>query len=165
MYTISAIGQDSNRFTDTEKPLILGGILYHPHRGLAANSDGDVVLHALTNAISGLTAVNILGAKADALCKSGVTDSAGYLQEALKYLAQKKMKLLHVSLSIECKIPKISPKIEEMRKKIGELCDILPEQVGITATSGEGLTDFGRGEGIAVICVVTAAAESEYNIN
>lgn len=165
MYTISAIGQDSHRFADAEKPLLLGGVLFEGYRGLAANSDGDVVLHAVTNAISGLTAVNILGAPADALCRSGITDSAAYLREALKYLEQKDLKLIHVSLSLECREPKIWPRIEEMRKRIGALCGILPEQVGITATSGEALTDFGRGEGIAVICAVTAAAETEYNIN
>ncbi|MFR1518076.1 MAG: 2-C-methyl-D-erythritol 2,4-cyclodiphosphate synthase [Clostridia bacterium] len=163
MYTISAIGQDSHKFTDEEKPLLLGGVLFEGCRGLAANSDGDVVLHALTNAVSGLTAVNVLGAPADAMCRAGITDSAAYLQEAFKDLNKKHMELIHISFSIECKTPKISPKIVEMREKIGALCRILPEQIGITATSGEELTCFGRGEGIAVICAVTAAAESEYN--
>ena len=168
MYTISAIGQDSHRFLaegQQEKPLMIGGVRFEGHRGPVANSDGDVALHALTNAISGLTAVNILGERADALCRAGITDSARYLQEAMDSLRQKNMRLLHISLSIECKEPKITPKIAEMRQTIGALCGVLPENVGITATSGEGLTAFGRGEGIAAICVVTAAAEWEYNKN
>lgn len=61
METLSAVGQDSHRFTEEEKPLYLGGVLFEGCRGLAANSDGDVVLHAITNAVSGLTGVNILG--------------------------------------------------------------------------------------------------------
>lgn len=67
METLSAVGQDSHRFTEEEKPLYLGGVLFEGCRGLAANSDGDVVLHAITNAVSGLTGVNILGEAADAL--------------------------------------------------------------------------------------------------
>lgn len=155
-YSVSAIGQDSHRFTDENKPLKLGGVLFEDCKGMLANSDGDVVLHALTNAISGLTAHNILGKPADELCKKGITDSTAYLQLALDDLKEKSMKLVHVSVSIECKKPKITPKVVSMREKIGELCGIKPEQVGITATTGEGLTEFGRGEGIAVICIVTA---------
>ena len=158
-YTLSAIGQDSHRFTDEDKPLILGGVVFEGCRGMLANSDGDVVLHALTNAVSGLTARNILGAPADELCRKGVTDSIEYLKLALDDLKAKSMKLVHISVSIECKKPKITPKVASMREKIGELCGIAPSEVGITATTGEGLTDFGRGEGIAVICIVTAIKE------
>ena len=158
-YTLSAIGQDSHRFTDEDKPLILGGVVFEGCRGMLANSDGDVVLHALTNAVSGLTARNILGAPADELCQKGVTDSTEYLKLALADLKEKSMKLVHISVSIECKKPKITPKVASMREKIGEFCGIAPNEVGITATTGEELTEFGRGEGIAVICIVTAIKE------
>ena len=158
-YTLSAIGQDSHRFTDDDKPLILGGVVFEGCRGMLANSDGDVVLHALTNAVSGLTARNILGAPADELCQKGVTDSTEYLKLALADLKEKSMKLVHISVSIECKKPKITPKVASMREKISELCGMKPDDVGITATTGEGLTEFGRGEGIAVICIVTAIKE------
>ena len=53
----AAIGQDSHRFEETPgKPLILGGVVFPGEVGLLANSDGDVVLHAITNAVSGITA-------------------------------------------------------------------------------------------------------------
>ena len=51
--------------------------------------------------------------------------------------------------------PKISPVIPTMRESIAGLLDIQPQQVGITATSGEGLTDCGRGLGISVLCILT----------
>lgn len=159
MYTVCAVGQDSHRFTQEDKSLILGGVLFKGHRGLAANSDGDVVLHAITNAVSGLTAVNILGKPADDMCRNGIKDSSAYLELAMKYMKEKKLRLIHISVSIECKTPKITPEIERMREKIGKLCGILPEQIGITATTGENLTDCGRGKGIAVICIVTAMHE------
>ncbi|MBE7058636.1 MAG: 2-C-methyl-D-erythritol 2,4-cyclodiphosphate synthase [Ruminococcaceae bacterium] len=158
-YTISAIGQDSHRFTNEDKPLVLGGVVFDGCDGMLANSDGDVVLHAITNAISGLTAQNILGAPADELCKKGITDSTAYLNLALVGLKEKKMKLVHASVSVECKKPKISPRVSQMRESIGKLLGISPEEVGITATTGEELTAFGRGEGIAVICIVTAIKE------
>ena len=65
-----AIGQDSHRFSDAEenKKLVLGGIFIENCPGLKGNSDADVVLHAITNAISGISCVNILGKRADELC-------------------------------------------------------------------------------------------------
>ena len=149
----AAIGQDSHRFEkDYDKPLILGGVLFPEEQGLSANSDGDVVLHAITNAISGITCRNILGAVADEMCRSGITNSAEYLREALKTLEGR---ISHLSVSIECMHPKISPMIPTMRESIAGLLDIQPRQVGITATSGEGLTDCGRGLGISVLCILT----------
>ena len=150
------IGQDSNRFdfVDKEKKLVLGGVIFENHPPMKANSDGDVVLHSITNAISGVTGVNILGKIADEMClKMGITDSREYLKEALKYLGDSK--IVHLSISIECSTPKISPKISEMRSSIAKLLDIPEECIGITATTGEGLTAFGRGEGIQVFSCVT----------
>lgn len=149
----AAIGQDSHRFEEGyDKPLILGGVPFPKERGLSANSDGDVVLHAITNAISGITCRNILGAVADEMCRSGITNSAEYLREALKSLEGR---ISHLSVSIECMHPKISPMIPTMRESIAGQLDIQPQQVGITATSGEGLTDCGRGLGISVLCILT----------
>jgi 2-C-methyl-D-erythritol 2,4-cyclodiphosphate synthase len=98
--------------------------------------------------------VNILGKISDDLClKQGITDSQIYVQEALKYLNG--WEISHVSFSIECQTPKITPKIEEMKTAISGLLNVDLQDVCITATTGEGLTDFGRGLGIQVFCVVT----------
>lgn len=149
----AAIGQDSHRFEESVgKPLILGGVVFPGEVGLLANSDGDVVLHAVTNAVSGITCRNVLGAAADEMCQSGITDSAEYLKEALRSLQGK---ICHVSISIECARPKISPMIPQMRQSIAGLLKTAAENIGITATSGEGLTDCGRGLGISVLCILT----------
>ena len=149
-----AIGQDSHRFDfdDKEKKLILGGVIFENSTPLSGNSDADVVLHSITNAVSGITCKNILGKVADDMCKSGITDSEEYLKEALKYLNEK---IIHLSISIECKTPKISPKIEDMRKNIARILNITESSVGITATTGEGLTEFGKGNGISVFSIIT----------
>ena len=149
----AAIGQDSHRFEESVgKPLILGGVVFPGEVGLLANSDGDVVLHAVTNAVSGITCRNVLGAAADEMCQSGITDSAEYLKEALRSLQGK---ICHVSISIECARPKISPMIPQMRQSIAGLLKTAAENIGITTTSGEGLTDCGRGLGISVLCILT----------
>ena len=153
----TGLGQDSHRFDfeNKTKKLILGGIVFEGEIPLQGNSDADVVLHALCNAISGVTGVNILGAVSDDLClKHGKTDSRFYVQEALNYL--KDWRLCHVSCSIECSTPKLTPKIPEMRTSLSELLGLETQDVGITATTGEGLTAVGRGEGIQVLCIVTA---------
>lgn len=149
------IGQDSHRFdfeNKCNKKLVLAGVVFEDETPMLANSDGDVVLHAITNAISGITTKNILGDVTGKILKSGVIDSKVYLREALKYL---KGKIIHVSISIECKKPRISPKISEMRKCLSDLLNIGEESIGITATSGEDLTEFGKGNGINVFACVT----------
>lgn len=149
-----AIGQDSHRIDDKnkEKKLKLGGIEFDEPFSLLGNSDADVVLHAITNAVSGITCKNILGKMADDMCKNGITDSEEYLKEALKYL---KEKIIHISISIECFVPKVTPKIPEMRKNIARILKIDENAVGITATTGEGLTECGKGNGIQVFACLT----------
>jgi 2-C-methyl-D-erythritol 2,4-cyclodiphosphate synthase len=156
-YMKVGFGQDSHRFDfeDGEKKLVLGGIVFDGEPPLQGNSDADVILHSITNAISSVTCVNILGEISDELCLvQGITDSSVYLNEALKYLGD--YRIIHLSISIECARPKITPKIAEIRKNLSTLLSIPENCIGITATTGEGLTMFGQGLGIQVFSVVTA---------
>lgn len=141
-----AIGQDSHRidYENSDKKLLLGGVAFQEDFSLVANSDGDVVLHALTNAVSGITGHNILGKVADEMYRNGIVDSEMYLREAVRFLEEK---IVHVSISIEAKVPKMSPKIDEMRKNIARILEIEEKNVGITATTGEGLTQVRRRKG------------------
>ncbi len=169
----TAIGQDSHGFIVTDsrrftepasstdearKPLVLAGVVIPDIAGLEGNSDADVVFHALTNAISGISCVNILGAVSDEMCLDrSIKDSREYVAVALKTLGE--YKLLHLSFSIECKKPAITPFIKEMRESIAKTTKLPCDSIGITATSGEGLTDFGRGLGIQVFCMITVKRE------
>ena len=133
---------------------MLAGIEIPKCPGLAGNSDADVVLHALTNAVSGISGVNILGAVADRMClEHGMRDSRLYLAAALRSLGTKR--ITHVSVSIEAKRPKLQAHIHAMRDSVARLCSVPLGAVGITATTGEGLTSFGKGRGIQVFAVVT----------
>jgi len=152
----TGLGQDSHAFDSVNgKPLILGGVEFDHPQGLRGNSDADVILHSLTNAISSITGQNILGVKADALCQQGIIDSAEYLKLALNDLNG--WHIEHIAISIECLVPKISPKIEALKSNIAHLMNTDVTNVGITATTGEGLTAFGRGEGIQVFSIITVS--------
>jgi 2-C-methyl-D-erythritol 2,4-cyclodiphosphate synthase len=152
----TGIGQDSHRFLppDTSKPCTIAGVIFEDTPGFNANSDGDVVYHAICNAITSLTGVLILGGIADDLClKDGITDSQVYLEEAMKSLGRQKIS--HLAISLEGKRPIFGPQLLNMRSNIARVMQLEIQQVGITATSGEGLTDFGCGEGVQCLCILT----------
>lgn len=151
----TGLGLDSHRFEaePSERPLVLGGVVFEGERALAGNSDADVVLHAVTDAISGVTGETVIGARADAMCRRGITDSRAYLAKGLESLGG--MRINHVSVALECARPKIDPMVPLMRAKLAELLGLETADVCVTATSGEGLTDAGRGHGIHASAVVT----------
>jgi len=152
----TGIGRDSHRFlsTDSSKPCIISGIIFDGVPGLDADSDGDIVYHAMCNAISSLSGIPILEGIAQDLCrKDGITDSQVYLEKAQQTLG--KQKIVHISISIEGKRPEFNRRINEMRKKIAKVLSLMPAQVGITATTGDGLTDFGCGDGLQCIALIT----------
>ena len=159
----TAIGQDSHRFAEgpaaDARPLVLAGVSIPGMPGLSGNSDADVVLHAVTNAVSGITGVNILGKIADRLClEEGITDSAVYLAEALKHLGD--YRVSHLSVSIEAARPRLADHIDAMRQHLAALLSLDIKDIGMTATSGEGLTDFGRGLGIQAFCILTVVSDT-----
>ena len=104
-------------------------------------------LHALTDAISGITGRTVIGKVADDMCRQGVTDSKEYLKVALADLGD--WQLSHVSIALEGKRPKIDPKVPALRKSIAGLLDLSVEDVCITATTGEGLNEVGPWAGLA----------------
>jgi 2-C-methyl-D-erythritol 2,4-cyclodiphosphate synthase len=152
----TGIGQDSHRFlpSGSSKPCIVAGVIFEGVPGLDADSDGDVAYHAICNAITSLSGVPVLGGIARDLCrKDGITDSQVYLEKALKTLGVQK--IVHVALTIEGKRPHFEQRIEEMKKTIALVLNIESSAVGITATSGDGLTDFGCGDGLQCFCIMT----------
>lgn len=173
---LSALGEDSHSFCELKpetggslqagaeaKPLILGGLTIPGYPGLVGNSDADVILHALTNALSGLTGKAVLGERADQICQAGDTRSTSYLQLALQDLAAdpRAFKLLHVSFSLEGKRPHFAPLRDKLRANIARLLGLKPDQVMLTATTGEDLTSFGRGEGLKCTCLISASCQLE----
>lgn len=153
------IGQDSHMFEEPKHNenscLTLAGIKIESEPKLEANSDGDVVLHAIFNAISQALGKMSLGFYADEQCEKGITDSKKYLQIILKKMKKEGFKINTLGLMLECKTPKIDPLVGKMKKSLSELLDIPTQRIGITATGGENLTAFGAGLGIQCFAIVS----------
>lgn len=159
----TGIGQNSRRFlpSDSSKPCVIGGIIFDGVPGLEAESDGDVVLRSICNAITSLSGVPILWGLARDLCrKDGISDSQVYVEKALETLGNQK--IIHVASSIEGKRPEFDGRIHLMREKIASILSLEISQVGITVTSGDGLTDFGCGDGIQCFTTITTQSLPPY---
>lgn len=146
---------------------------------LQANSDGDVVLHAVCRALQTLSGREVLGEIADKRVQAGHFDSAYFVNLALQdlyaqtstvYRCWRNLYISQIALQIEAAAPKLSPYYAEMKSNIVRIFNSSPvtteypltvEQVGISAMSGEGLTAVGSGKGIAVRALVTVCTEIE----
>ena len=156
MTTRVGIGQDAHKFQigQIAKKCTIGGITFDEVPGLDADSDGDIVLHAICNAISSITHIPILGGIAMKMCQEeGITDSREYIFEALKTLPP--WKISSVALSIVGKRPKFQNRANEMRSSVAKILSVTTDAVGITFVSGQELTPFGQGLGVQCIAVVT----------
>ncbi len=149
------MGQDSHRFLQEkgEKSCIIGGVVFEEVPGLDADSDGDVVYHAICNAITSVTNIYILGDLAIKMCGEGITNSREYLLEAKKSLGDNK--IAHVAITIEGRRPRMQASLRQMRENIATILDLNISAVGITCTSGNNLGDFGKGLGIESYCILT----------
>jgi len=148
-------GQDSHKFAPKNKKLILGGYTIPNEIGLEANSDGDVILHALFNAISSAIGEKSLGYYADEMHKKGTADSKEYLKVILNKLNQKNLKINNVSISVEALKPRLDRYTDRITDSLSKMLNIKKEKIGITCTSGEGLSPFGQGKGMQCFAVVS----------
>jgi 2-C-methyl-D-erythritol 4-phosphate cytidylyltransferase/2-C-methyl-D-erythritol 2,4-cyclodiphosphate synthase len=153
------LGQDSHKFTQQPKKLMLGGVEILGHPGMDANSDGDVILHSLFNALSQSVGGKSLGFYSDPLCQKGIKDSTAYLKIALDMVREKGYKINNIGIMVEAKKPRFEKYEELIKEKVAELCSIGSSKVGFSATSGEKLTPFGKGQAIQVFSIVSLRKE------
>jgi 2-C-methyl-D-erythritol 2,4-cyclodiphosphate synthase len=156
MFIRTGLGASRRRFLseDSVKPCIIAGIVFEETPGLSADTDGDVVLHAIVHAIGTLVARPLMSELFKELFyKQGITDSQAYLEEALKILEPQK--ITHVALQIEAKHPHFDDYLSPMQIKLAQMLALLPTQIGISVISGEGLSDVACGDGIGVLCLIT----------
>ncbi|MFB6076090.1 MAG: 2-C-methyl-D-erythritol 2,4-cyclodiphosphate synthase [Candidatus Aenigmatarchaeota archaeon] len=156
------IGLDSHEFEeDSRRPLVLGGIEIEGEPKLKAHSDGDVILHSLFNAISSALGNRSIGYyHSDKIEEKRGISSTKYMETVKEMMKKNEVKLKNISIAIEAKRPKLEKHIPKMKGKIAEIFDLERSRIGITATSGEKLTAFGRGKGIKVIS--TVSLENKY---
>jgi 2-C-methyl-D-erythritol 2,4-cyclodiphosphate synthase len=146
-------GYDVHRFGEGDF-ITLGGARI-PHRfGLIAHSDGDVLLHALSDALLGAAALGDIGRHfPDTDPQFKGADSRALLRHVLQLIAGKGWKVGNVDATIEAQAPKMAPHIEAMRALIAEDLRVALDQVNVKATTTEKLGFVGREEGIAVHAV------------
>lgn len=152
-------GYDVHAFGEGDH-IVIGGVKIPYTRGLVAHSDGDVLIHALCDALLGAAALGDIGRHfpdTDATYKGA--DSRSLLRQVKALLDGKGYRLVNADMTLIAQAPKMSPHIEKMRVYLAEdmACDIV--QLNIKATTTEKLGFEGRGEGIACQSVVLLASD------
>jgi 2-C-methyl-D-erythritol 2,4-cyclodiphosphate synthase len=135
-------------------PLVLGGVEIDHPRGLAGHSDGDVLAHALSDAILGAAGLEDIGAlfPSDDPSLAGA-DSIELLAQAWARVRDAGWQLANADVLLIGEQPRLAPNRQEMRRRLAEALGVEPELVAVRATTTDGLGFAGRGEGLAAQAV------------
>lgn len=152
-------GYDAHRFTEGKK-LRIGGVDIESDMGLLAHSDGDVLLHALTDALLGAAGERDIGyffPPSDDKYKN--IDSRILLKKTVDIIHNKGLRIEYADMTIVAQTPKMSPYIDEMRKTIAKTLGVSTDRVNVKATTEEHMGFTGRKEGIAAhaVCILREA--------
>ena len=145
------IGNDIHRLIEG-RPLILGGVEIPYSKGEEAHSDGDVLVHAIIDAILGACAKGDIGRlfpPSDERYKDA--NSLQLLKQTVEYAGAK---IINLDSSITLEEPKLRPYIATMRERIAEVLSIDIDRVSIKAKTNEGLDETGKGNAVSAIAVV-----------
>ncbi len=146
-------GYDAHRFQEGRR-LVLGGVEIAYARGMAAHSDGDVVLHAVCDALLGAAGLGDIGRHfPDSDASFEGIDSRILLRGVNRKLVDLGYAIGNIDVTIIAQMPRMSPHIEAMRRNIAEDLRTAVDAVNVKATTTEGMGFEGRGEGIAVQAV------------
>lgn len=155
------IGYDVHAFDpseDNENYLMIAGVKISHNKKLIAHSDGDVVLHALTDAMLGSIAEGNIGTHFPPIddrwrnCASEI-----FVARAHELVKQKGYAVENVDITIICQEPRIMPHAIELRQNIARMLDLTIGQVSVKAVTTEGLGALGRREGVAAQAAVLIA--------
>lgn len=151
------LGFDAHRLV-AGTALVLGGESIPHDKGLAGHSDGDVVLHALSDALLGAVAAPDIGSlfpSTDERWRGA--PSSIFLEKALTLVAEKGFAVHQIDVVVIAAEPRLSPYVAAIRARLASLLGIAEDAVGLKATTTDGMGFTGRGEGIAAQAVVTLA--------
>ena len=147
-------GYDVHVLTEGRK-LVLGGVEISHTKGVLGHSDGDVLVHAVMDAMLGALALGDIGKHfPDTDMKYENIDSTILLKRVKELIAERGYKIINLDSIIVLQKPKVKPYIEAMRKRIAEVLEIDVEQVSIKATTEEKLGFTGDESGVKSYCVV-----------
>jgi 2-C-methyl-D-erythritol 2,4-cyclodiphosphate synthase len=158
MSTRCGIGYDLHRLVEGRK-LIIGGIQVPFEKGPAGHSDGDVVAHAVCDALLGAAGLGDIGKHfPDTDPKWKGANSLLFLEYARKLLDENKFAIEHIDVVVILERPKLGPHFPKMREALAESLKVTAEKVHLKAKTNEGLDAVGRGEAIACHVVATLSA-------
>ena len=148
-------GYDSHVFTDAAKPLVLGGVLIPDSPGLKAHSDGDVLIHAVIDALFGAAALGDIGSHfpdTDAAWKGA--DSALLLETAMAEVRAAGHQIGNLDVTVICERPRLRPHVEAIRARLARILGVDVAQVSVKGKTNEKMDDVGAGKGIVVHAAV-----------
>mgnify|MGYP001607026361 CR=1 FL=1 len=158
MYRIG-LGQDSHKIiihkNETNKPLTLGGIIIDKQIEVLANSDGDMIIHSLCNALNTAIGKGSFDKYAGPMCKKGIKDSKEYLAIACDQIKKEGYQINNISISLEAGNPPLEKHRKRITESLSSLLSLEKVRIGISSTSGNGLTSFSKGKGIRCNCIVS----------
>lgn len=147
-------GFDVHKFGG-DGPIIIGGVEIEYEQGLVAHSDGDVLLHALCDAILGAAALGDIGKHfPDTDSAYAGANSRELLKHVMLQIEKKGYRLVNADMTIVAQAPKMAPHIDAMRDNIAADCSCPVDDINVKATTTEKLGYTGRKEGIAAHAVV-----------
>ncbi|OCQ54660.1 2-C-methyl-D-erythritol 2,4-cyclodiphosphate synthase [Photorhabdus australis subsp. thailandensis] len=152
-------GFDVHKFGG-EGPIIIGGVRIPYEQGLLAHSDGDVALHAATDALLGAAALGDIGKlfpDTDPALKG--VDSRKLLREAYRRIREKGYQIGNLDITIIAQAPKMLPHVPQMRVNLAEDLQCHIDDINVKATTTEKLGFVGRKEGIACEAVALLVKE------
>lgn len=144
-------GVDTHAFGKLQNYILLGGVKIPSESGLIAHSDGDVLIHALMDALlsaAGLRDIGFYFPDSNPDFKNA--DSTALLQTVLRLITERGFAVTNVSIAIQAEKPRLAKYIDEMKNTLSALLKIDPTAVGVTAGTNEGLGYVGEGKGITV---------------
>ncbi len=155
--TRSGIGYDLHRLAEGRK-LIIGGVEVPFDKGPLGHSDGDVLSHAICDALLGAASLGDIGMHfPDTDPKWKGASSLIFLEGVRRLLDERRLRIVHIDAVVITEKPKLGPHFPAMRDVLAKTLGITPEQINLKAKTNEGVDAIGRGEAIAACVIATVA--------
>ena len=156
--TRAGIGYDLHRLAEG-RPLIVGGVIVPFEKGPVGHSDGDVLAHAICDAVLGAAGLGDIGTHfPDTDPKWKDAASLKFLEHIRGLVESRGLKILHVDAVVICERPKLGPHFPAMREALSRALGVPPDRVHLKAKTNEGVDAVGRGEAVAAHAIATLEA-------
>jgi 2-C-methyl-D-erythritol 2,4-cyclodiphosphate synthase len=153
--TRCGIGYDLHRLAEGRK-LMIGGVEVPFEQGSVGHSDGDVLCHALCDALLGAGSLGDIGTHfPDTDPKWKDAASLTFLVQTRKLLDERRLRISHIDAIVICERPKLGPHFPAMRAALAKALDVPPGRINLKAKTNEGVGEIGRGEAIAAHAIAT----------